>query len=419
MKHKQYSIALRIKKVLLSMTLGLSLVFGLLIFLLMYVIEDQIFINLLHAEQDHFNQQTGQQINSWKPANRYMKLVVNKQNLSEEFQNVVTEKLGVYEFFQDGSAFFILHGKKQFAENMQKSSYYITYDVSELLAVRHSRTTLVTTVIIVTLLVMLIAIWVAIRLSKKSLAPLKKLTDDLQSQDLSELPEGFSQLFVGDEVGILATQLEEAIKRAQSASQREFEFNRGVSHELRSPIQVALNSVELLELTQIELKDNKVIQRLKRSINQMEQISEAFLWLASNRSVEHEITNPSDVLQESINGYMKQHPNKQINFMNHVSQKLQIRTPQSVFIVIIDNLLRNAIQHGSDDEIQVILCEDNILITNSHSANPALNNQSKTGGYGVGLMIVERICQRLDWKLSMQSNNDSFVSAKITMNNHR
>ena len=57
-KHKQYSIASRIKKVMLSMTLGLSLVFGMLIFLLMYVIEDQIFINLLHAEQDHFNQQT-------------------------------------------------------------------------------------------------------------------------------------------------------------------------------------------------------------------------------------------------------------------------------------------------------------------------------------------------------------------------
>jgi len=401
------------------MTLGLSLVFGLLIFLLMYVIEDRIFINLLHTEQDYFNQQTGQQVDSWRPANRYMNLVVNKQNLSEEFQNIVTDKLGVYEYFHDGSAFFILHGEKLFTGNTQKSSYYITYDVSQLLAVRHSRTTLVTTVIVVTLLVMLIAIWVAIRLSKKSLAPLKKLTDDLQSQDLSELPEGFSQPFGGDEVGILATQLEEAIKRAQSASQGEFEFNRGVSHELRSPIQVALNSVELLELTQEDLKHNKAIHRLKRSINQMEQISEAFLWLASHRSVENESTNASVVLQDSINGYMKQHPNKQIKLINHDCQQLQIHIPKSVFIVIIDNLLRNAIQHGADNGIKVVLSEDEILITNSHSVNSTINNQSKTGGYGVGLLIVERICQRLDWKLSMQSNNNNFVSAKLIMHNHQ
>ena len=403
------------------MTLGLSLVFGMLIFLLMYVIEDQIFINLLHAEQDHFNQQTSLQAESWQPENRYMKLVVSKQNLPEELQNVVSQKLGIYEFFKDNYAYFILHGKKQLSNNTQESSYYITFDVSELLAVRQGKTTLITTVVIFTLLVLLIAIWVAIRLAKKSLAPLKKLTDELQTQDLSELPQGFSKPFVGDEVGILAKQLEEAIKRSQSAAQREFEFNRGVSHELRSPIQVALSSVELLELTQPELKDNKATQRLKRSINQMEQISEAFLWLASQRSLEAENTNACIGLEKLITDYLQQYPNKTINLHNQLPEQLQLNIPKPVFIVIFDNLIRNAIQHGSEDEIQIKLNTDSIQIINSQLVDSSLDSQSshsKTGGYGVGLMIVERICQRLNWELIMQTNNDSFVSAKITMDNH-
>mgnify|MGYP000291668960 CR=1 FL=1 len=58
---------------MLFRSFGLSLVFGLLIFLLLYVIEDQVFINLLRAEQAHFNNVSQSESVNWKPSNRYMK----------------------------------------------------------------------------------------------------------------------------------------------------------------------------------------------------------------------------------------------------------------------------------------------------------------------------------------------------------
>ena len=66
MKPKTISIRSRIKTSLLSLSLGLSLIFGLLTFLLLYVIEDQVFINQLQAEQKFYQQLDSSQIDQWQ-----------------------------------------------------------------------------------------------------------------------------------------------------------------------------------------------------------------------------------------------------------------------------------------------------------------------------------------------------------------
>ncbi len=417
MKHKNTEISSRIKKALLSLSFGLSLVFGLLIFLLLYVIEDQVFINLLTDEQAHFNKVSQSESVNWKPSVRYMELVEDKLQLPEKFQSIVSDKLGVYEYFDEGQAYFILHGQKMGNTNDSAKSYYITFEVTELLAVRDGKYSLIGTIVFVTLFVMLIAMLISIRLSKKILTPLKKLSSQLQENGFSEMIKGFSKPFTGDEVGVLASQLEEAIEQAQSATQREFEFNSGVSHELRTPIQVALNSVELLEITQVDLKDNKALIRLKRAIAQMEQISEAFLWLASQRSIEKKLTHPVAVIETLKQNYQQLYPNHILKVNIDNSTSLQYQIPQSVFTVIIDNLLRNAFQHGATGEVKINLSKDSIQIVNlkltTQATESSKTKNTETKGYGIGLMIVKRICQRLDWQINLGDKGEAYFETEI------
>ena len=405
---KKYSIKFRINKALLSLSFVLSLVFAFVLFLLLYVIEDHVFTNLLVAEDKHYSQLTSAQAKGWQPSSRQMKLVYSINQMPENLQSVVSSKTGVYEYFKNGQAYFILHGK-----NKKESSYYITFDVSKLLAVRDGRYGLIITIIAVTLLVMFIAILVSLGLSKRILSPLKRLTNQLLKHGLTEMRKGFSQPFAGDEVGVLASHLEVAIEQAQRAVQREFEFNSGVSHELRTPIQVATNSVELFELTHLDLKDNKALTRLKRAIVQMEQISEAFLWLASQRSVEKQLTNPAPVLDTLKQHYNQLYPNHILKVHIETNVNLQYLVPQAVFTVIIDNLLRNALQHGAADEVTINLSENYIQILNNKSEPNQSSFDSETQGYGIGLMIVKRICQRLDWNITFQEKNETHFETHI------
>lgn len=408
--NKNNSINSRIKKSLLGLSFMLSLIFGLVTFLLLYVIEDQVFINLLKAENKQYKQLDSIQAKDWQPSNHHMKLIHDKSQMSEKLQAVVSSKKGVYEYFENDQAYFILHGK-----NKQAASYYITFDVNELLVVREGRFVLISTIIVVTLLVMIMAILVSLGLSKKILAPLKKLTNQLQNNGLADMSKGFSKPFVGDEVGVLTSQLEQAVEETQSAIQREFEFNSGVSHELRTPIQVAINSVELLELTQKDLKDSKVLHRLKRAIIQMQQTSEAFLWLASQKSFEKDATNPLVVLKTLKKQYDQQYPKQSLSIHSHLEDFSQYVVPRSVFTVIIDNLLRNAYQHGEGEEIEIKLKNDSFHISN---LKPTSDNQSATDtqkAHGIGLMIVERICQRLNWQLNINDNNSEYFTIEIRL----
>lgn len=415
-KNKQQPIGSRIKQVMVSLTLGLSLIFGLLIFLLVYVIEDQVFINLLKSEGKHFKNLSHQQALTWQPASRSMKLFVNKDKLPKKLHQIVLAKTGVYEYFEDAEAYFILFDQKQYSEVEKPLAYYIVYDVSDLLVVRSNRFNLINMIMAITFLVMIAAIFIAMRLSKNILTPLRKLTDQLQNEGYTNMQTGFSLPFAGDEIGILAAQLEAAIKSAQQSVQREFEFNRGVSHELRSPIQVALNSTELLTINNHDLTYAKPMQRLKRAITQMEQISEAFLWLASERSLDKESTDARQVIQTLKSHYAQHYQHNNIVIQQQSQETILYQAPLAVFTVVIDNLIRNALQHGTSGDILINLKHNSIQIINPQSSQIYEKEQlhNPLGGYGIGLMIVKRICQRLNWQLTLIPHNKNMNCVEIS-----
>ncbi|MBL4772089.1 MAG: sensor histidine kinase, partial [Alcanivoracaceae bacterium] len=92
--------------------------------------------------------------------------------------------------------------------------------------------------------------------------------------------------------------------------------------------------------------------------------------------------------------------------------------PQSVFTVIIDNLIRNALQHGTIGDIQVKLSDRSIQILNPQLTKTEDSNSLDASGYGIGLMIVERICQRLNWQLKFNNGDEKFSLVEISINDN-
>ncbi len=383
------SIAQRIKRAMIGLSLVLCLVFMVLTMLMVYVVEDQVFINLLKNEQHQLEQLAVDQRDDWQPSNQYMQWYLNEQQVPAEILSVTDSALGVYEYFDDGQAGFVLRGR--FPD--EGGDYLISFDVSGLLAVRSSRLDLWILIATVSLLLMMVSVWLAYRLANRSLSPIKQLTAQLQDEH-QDLPQGFAADFSGDEVGILAQQLAHAIDRANQAAQREFEFNRGISHELRTPIQIAQNSLELMSLDhQRGTEHTPAMRRLERAITDMHKITEAFLWLAHGKLKDNQTVDVEAVIVALKHRYQNDYPDRAITFTHDPMLKYVV--PPSVLWVMLDNLLRNAMQHSHDGDV---VCEFNKQYISIENMKDQLSGHS---GYGLGLAIIERLCEHLHWRLEV------------------
>jgi signal transduction histidine kinase len=78
------------------------------------------------------------------------------------------------------------------------------------------------------------------------MSPVSELAQRLRSSGGSSRPEALATHFADDEVGQLASALDDYAARLTEVVQRDREFNADVSHELRTPLAVIRGAVELL-----------------------------------------------------------------------------------------------------------------------------------------------------------------------------
>lgn len=406
------SIARRIRRSLLGLALGLSIVFAGLSLLLLYVTEDALFARQLDIERDALINLPADERADWQPNNRHMSVIWSRTALPSRLQSVVGEKAGIYEQFDSDNAAFVLSGKLTDSATDSGQSYFLVYDVSDLLVVRQSRSVYLWVFAAGLIVVVVGAIVIALRLSHQSLRPLRQLTDRLQSDEAGDLPDSFAHAYRGDEIGILASGLETALKRVRASTRREFEFNRGVSHELRTPIQVAKNALEIVETGPVteSAATARALERLKRAVSEMEGITTAFLWMISGKGVDQTPVAAAEVFDQVITAHELLLTDLEVQCKIEPAD-LVYSVPGEILAVLIGNLLRNAAQHTEDGRIVCELTASRITITNRTPPEGGM----EAGGFGVGLDIVQRICTSLGWELTLRHSEGQKTIATVAI----
>jgi len=168
------SISSRVRNAMIGLTLGLSLLFTVLIFLLVYVIEDQVFVNQIKVEQFAFENLMAnaepKMIESWQPSNAKIQRIDSLEDLPVSLPKAIltriVEQPGVHEYFDNDHALFIA----SLSRLTSQANYYLVYDVKELLVVRDTKQTLFALIGGLTLIIAVAAVMLARRLSKATLA---------------------------------------------------------------------------------------------------------------------------------------------------------------------------------------------------------------------------------------------------------
>ena len=204
-----------------------------------------------------------------------------------------------------------------------------------------------------------------------------------------------------DEFNQLAQQLEIAMQRVGEFNQREQQFLKHASHEFRTPIAIVQATLDtLLE----QYQSDKRLMRIRHAMDNMQTISTTLLWLARESKVREEadtvdLRELCEIIEADLS-YLKQNKAVFVTF----SGQGRITEQTALVRITLENLIRNAYQHSTDGEINIVITEWGLSITNPYE------HHGSTQGFGLGLELVQRICQKQGWRIVVNKGETEFTT---------
>ena len=218
------------------------------------------------------------------------------------------------------------------------------------------------------------------------------------------------------EVKKLLDALDRFTERVEDFIEREKDFTRDASHEMRTPLAVIKSSVALLEKSDdLTVPEQRAVVLIKRTIADMESLIETLLLLAREEFaalpqddivINDLIVNVSSQVERAVG-------NDAVSLAVEEKCLLSVKAPEKVLNILFSNLIRNAFSYTLQGEVLITIDEGAVSIKDSgigmegkvleNVYKPFFRAQSNTQGHGLGLSIVKRFCNRFGWTLKMVS----------------
>ncbi|WP_300667025.1 HAMP domain-containing sensor histidine kinase [Desulfoluna sp.] len=247
--------------------------------------------------------------------------------------------------------------------------------------------------------------------------PMSRLLEQVSRSRPDDLPVGFAKDYAHDEVGSLARALDQTNKRIRTFIEREQQFTRDASHELRTPVTVIKGAVELLnQLPEQDMqKIQRPLKRIERSVTEMEHLIESLLQKAREENAPGNascVARPlvEQAIQESR--YLVE--GKAITLAFECTGTPALTMSGSDFKMAVSNLIRNACAYTHSGTVIIRLSETFIEVEDTGPGiDPAIIDQitdpfvkgTSSQGHGIGLSIVKRVCDQSNGHLAITSQS--------------
>ena len=255
--------------------------------------------------------------------------------------------------------------------------------------------------------------------------PINELIDKIRDLNPDQIPDNWEGSGKTGEMGILTQTIESTMKRIREAMEREKQFTRDASHELRTPLTIVKGAMEVMEDQTGQMGKNqlqKPMDRIQHAVNDMENLIETFLWLAREGKETRQTCRVSPAIYRAVenNEYLIGKKEIQVKTLIFHDPKLAVN-PELLYITIT-NIIRNAFQFTPRGLITITLERDSIAVTDTgtgiepHQLDDVTQSHVKgknSKGFGLGLSIVTRLCDRYGWQLDIHSTVGKGTQVKI------
>ncbi|AKS43066.1 sensor histidine kinase [Wenzhouxiangella marina] len=303
---------------------------------------------------------------------------------------------------------------------------FLTYDISDNRELsRRLVLALIVAVVFFSLLSLALGVWSAGRV----MAPVTALAKRLETLDENAEPGALKQFFTDDEVGQLASTLDDYAHRLQELVERDKAFNADVSHELRTPLAVISGATELM-LAQPDLSERNRdrLQRIARAAQQSADITTALLHLVRSEKGGSGTWPAQDVGRiavQVLDNYRPLVSERDLKLELETLEPLSVIAPDSVIAVILGNLIGNAVRYTAKGEVRVRVERGRVVILDTGPGIPEdelpnvfdrhFRGRQSGGskGSGLGLSIVKRLCDLYGWEIDFANRPEGGLEVSV------
>ncbi|WP_351123018.1 HAMP domain-containing sensor histidine kinase [Shewanella sp. T24-MNA-CIBAN-0130] len=285
-------------------------------------------------------------------------------------------------------------------DNGKESYVWLHYNATHDLEFAPKNMAAICLLVIMTFTVNAILAWY---LQSRVISPVHQISRAIKQHDWQNMQQLRFPKQCYAELQSIVDALDSSIKQLKEAQQRELSFLRFASHELRTPIAICQSSFDILTLQQGQLTGPTL--HASQATTQMQSITETLLWLMSSDCSPMDSSNVKLAkLLESIIYDQKfaQGSDVPVDLKCDETELFVLKEPLTI---VLNNLVRNSLEHGAKG-ISIVQTGNRIDIINPLS----LHNSS---GFGLGLMLVERLAKQLNWQYSTSNDHNSFRAMLI------
>ncbi|CAH1571874.1 two-component system sensor protein [Vibrio jasicida] len=254
-----------------------------------------------------------------------------------------------------------------------------------------------------------------LRLSQRLIEPVNTLKNQLDQHqgDPSQtfnVPDSSAKEFqaLADELNEYRHKINRVIKREQA-------FARYASHELRTPLTVMKGSSSLLARSANTDFQTRQVNRIQDATQQMSTMVDALLGLVryernADDSPVRSITE--EELKQIIFQSQAQADEKALSFDVQIDGNPKTRATNAVLTIILGNLIRNGIAATPSGSIHISMGENTISVRDEGEGFSTIPHSD---GHGLGLMIVDDLCQRYGWQFKIGTHPEGGCEAMIDL----
>jgi two-component system sensor histidine kinase ArlS len=281
----------------------------------------------------------------------------------------------------------------------------------------------------------------AIFLSKQFLKPIQDISYTLTRIKKYGLEERVLVHQSQDEIAQLAIHFNELMDELEESFNRQKQFVGDASHELRTPLSVLQGNLMMLKRWGKNDPDvlNKSLTSSLREVERMNQLVKDLLELSR---LDSEITNgpdiqmiePKQVIEKVVNDFRMTHPD--FEFHLFLADQATIAMTEShleqVMTILVDNSIKYSdlerklvIQYHSKSFSNEIIVQDfgvgipeeEIPFVTNRFYRVEKSRNRKTGGYGIGLSIAQKIMDTYGGSMRIESELGKGTSVTLTFPN--
>ena len=219
--------------------------------------------------------------------------------------------------------------------------------------------------------------------------------------------------------------LNEAVSRYVAHSEEVFEkqkqFIGNASHELQTPLAICQNRLEmLLEDETLGEQQMSEIMKTYQTLEYLSKLNKSLLLLSkidNHQFSEEKEVCLNEVLHRYMDDYQEVYAYRDITLTVEEEGELYLRMNETLAVVLITNLLKNAFVHNiNKGSIRIVISSSGIRFGNTASGS-ALDasrvfdrfyqgSKKKEGSTGLGLAIVDAVCRHSSLKIRYRFEED-------------